>query len=296
VLREGEAVSAGVVVVTYESERSLPALLESLAEHEPTVPVTVIDNASPSGPPPVPTGVKRVPLDRNSGFGAGCNRGVTEVLAEAPEIEAFAFLNPDVRLTGPTITCITEHLRARPGIGIATGPVVDGRGVRRPSAWGPPSATRAFWFASGLRLPRLRALVGRVVRGSVFTSAASMARDDVAVDGFVVGGAMVVRRECFEELGGFDESYFLFGEDVDICYRARQAGWQIRLLPAEPFIHDEGTSSEGVTADSRWQWYVEGSKRFAAKHLGSREARRIERALRWGRLVRGWRERIGGQR
>lgn len=276
------AVDLGVVVVTYESAVVLPGLLADLATHEPDARVVVVDNASQSGAPDVPAGVELLARDSNGGYGAGCNAGA-QVLREATHL---AFLNPDIRLHGPSLTRLATGLAERNRAGIATGPVITPQGERVVSAWGPTSTARALWMAAGWQAPRLRRAVGRVASRGALTSSASLANDELLVDGHVLGGAMVVDVGCFRELGGFDERFFMFWEDADLCLRARQRGWTVHLLPAEPIEHAAGTSSAGVGDGQRWRWYVDGADRFARQHLSLPRAVGVRAALRIGRRFR----------
>ena len=275
-------IDLGVVVVTYESAAVLPGLLADLATHEPHAHVVVADNASPSGPPDVPAGVELLACARNGGYGAGCNAGAHH-LGEATHL---AFLNPDIRLHGPSLTQLATGLAERARAGIATGPVVSPEGERVASVWGPTSTARALWMAAGWQAPRLRRTVGRVAGRGVLASSASLARDEMLVEGHVLGGAMVVDVRCFRELGGFDERYFMFWEDADLCHRARQLGWTVQMLPADPIEHAAGTSSAGVRDAQRWQWYLEGADRFTRQHLSPARAGAVRGALRVGRRLR----------
>lgn len=273
----------GVVVVTYESAAVLSPLLEDLRTVEPDARVVVVDNASPSGPPPVPGPAELLRLPDNRGYGAACNAGARHLEG----VSHIAFLNPDVRLRGPSLSQLAAGLATRRKAGVATGPVVGPRGERVPSAWAPTSPARAIWFASGWRLPRTRAAVGRILRGrGVMASAASMTDQEMTVSGHVLGGAMVVDAGCFEQVGGFDERFFMFWEDADLCLRAQQAGWTVHLLPCEPIQHVEGTSSAGVTTGQRWRWYVEGADLFARKHLSAPRRLALHAALSAGRALR----------
>ena len=272
----------GVVIVAYESAGVLPGLLADLASHEPDVRVIVVDNASPSGPPHVEPPVELLVLDRNRGYGAGCNAGA-RLLTDSTHL---AFLNPDIRLSAPSLTQLAAGLTDRPRAAIATGPIVDPLGRRVPSAWGPTSIMRAGWMAAGWQAPRLRSAVGRYLGRGAFTSSASTANDELLVDGHVLGGAIVVDVRAFAELGGFDERYFMFWEDADLCHRARQRGWTVHLLPADPIQHAAGTSSANVSQGQRWRWYVEGADRFAQSHMSTARGDAVRAALRLGHLVR----------
>lgn len=272
------------VVVTHQSKEALGPLLDSLRAHEDAE-IVIVDAGSPDGPPRVPDDCTLVALPDNVGFGRACNVGAKE--GRGPGRPDFlVFLNPDVRLTGPSLTELASQMRGRPAVGIATGPSVDAAGRRQPAAWGPPSSLRAFWFASGWQLPRLRRWVGRWSQGGALTSGTSMASSDLVVDGHVLGGAMIVRHDCWDALGGFDEGFFLYWEDADLCQRARDAGWEVAVLPCTPIVHVAGTSSAGVTEQRRWAWYVDGAQRFATRHLGPGSTRRLLVSLRLGRALR----------
>jgi N-acetylglucosaminyl-diphospho-decaprenol L-rhamnosyltransferase len=271
----------GVVIVTHESADQLPGLLESLAEHEPAAKVVVVDDASPSGPPDAGDATLIVSPE-NRVFAASCNLGVAALRRSDPRY--VAFLNPDVRLAGPSLTEIADLLRHRRKVGIATGPIEDPDGKRLPSAWGPTSVRRALAYAAGFEPVRLRSAAGGNLMPRVAMSQVSRVEDDARVEGHVIGGTMVARLACLDDVGGFDEEFFLYWEDADLCHRARAAGWEIRVLPCTPFVHPR---SDGVTEqdDRRWQWFVAGAERFGHKHLVPGQARQLDAALALGRRL-----------
>lgn len=278
--------------MSYESQSVLPPLLISLAEHEPDVPVVVVDNASPGGPPDVSDHLDEVELRAqvvdlialadNRGYGAACNVGVRH-LSELG-VRYLAFLNPDIRLQGPSLTQLAEQLDALPEVGVASGPVVDEGGARVPSAFGPTSNLRALWFTSGWQSRRTRALISRVIRRGMHSSVTLA--DDLRIEGHVLGGAMIVRRSIFEEIGGFDEAFFLYWEDADVCERARRVGAEVRILGCTPFVHAPTSSTPGVAAEQRWGWYVSGARTFARKHLPPGQAEQLDAALSLGKRLR----------
>lgn len=276
----------GVVVVTFGSEDVLAGLLASLAEHEPDAWVVVVDDASPDGPPDV-GGRELIRMPDNVGYATCANRGVDAL--RRLEVEHVAFLNPDVRLTGPSLTAIADALDERDEVGIATGPVVDEHGHRLPSAWGPTSVRRAMTFAAGFEPSRLRSAAGESLRARLPVAAASRTHDDLRVEGHVMVGTMVVRLACFDDIGGFDEAFFLYWEDADLCHRARDAGWGIRILPCDPFENIRPPST--IDDDARWELFVRGAERFGSKHLVPGQARQLEAALQLGRRLGRLRQR-----
>lgn len=275
--------NVGVVVVTYESHDLLSPLLAALAEHEPDSPVVIVDDASPSGPPD-PQGHELVVAGRNSGYAAACNRGTLALRNQ--DVEIAAFLNPDVRLQGPSLTELAGGFAERPEVGIATGPLESPGGDRLPSAWGPTSVRRALAFAAGIEPQRMRAAAGAMVRTRVATSDASTYLDDMRVEGHVIGGTMLARLACLQDVGGFDEDFFLYWEDADLCHRARATGWEIRVMPCTPFVHADRDPVHDLSIDDdRWEWFVAGARRFGQKHLIPGQARQLEAALDVGRRL-----------
>jgi N-acetylglucosaminyl-diphospho-decaprenol L-rhamnosyltransferase len=277
----------GIVIVSYRSGAALPGLLTDLGRHEPESTVVVVDNASPEGPPAVQARVELVSAPANLGFGRASNLGASR---HADNVEVLAFLNPDVRLRGSSLSELADELEQRPDVDVATGPLIDEHGVRVASAWGPTSLLRGFWAATGWELRRLRRLASRFSSRGANLSATSMRTSELEVEGHVLGGAMIVRRQRFASVGGFDERFFLYWEDADLCARIRKEGGRIMVLPATPMVHIEGTSSAGTTSRQRWEWYLEGARLFADEHLTPWRARLLLAAMRFGRLLRraGW--------
>lgn len=276
----------GAVIVTHESGDVVGGLVESLRTHEPAVEVVIVDAVTPHGPPTV-SGVEVLVLDENRGYGAACNRGARVLAARG--CDAIVFLNPDVRLQGPSLSQLAQPLETLERTGVATGPMVNAAGEPMPSAWGPTSIRRALTFAAGYEAGRLRAAAGGALRRSL--PSLGPRSNGVRVEGHVLGAAMMVRTTCFEDLQGFDESFFLYWEDADLCHRARQAGWEVRVLPCTPFVNSGDTGPAPVTDEQRWEWFADGAVRFGHKHLVPGRAMQLEAALSLGRRLGRLRER-----
>ncbi|MFN2557606.1 MAG: glycosyltransferase [Nitriliruptorales bacterium] len=282
----------GTVIVSYESQAVLPRLLASLARYEPETPVVVVDNASPSGQPDISAYrreggvpgnlVDLVVLPENRGYGVACNIGVERLRRYGPRY--LAFLNPDIRLAGPSLTELTEALDARPRVGVASGVVVDEEGRRVHSVWGPNSQLRALWFSSAWPGRRARALIRRLMRRGLSSSRTLL--EDLRSEGHVLGGVMVVRAVCFDEVHGFDEDFFLYWGDADLCERIRVSGAEVRILDCTPFVHAPASGSKGIDDEQRWEWYSEGARTFARKHLSPGQAQQLEAALELGHRLR----------
>ena len=194
----------------------------------------------------------------NVGFTRGNNQG----LAVAQGRYVF-FLNPDTEVLGDALAVMVAYLDAHREVG-ALGPQLrygDGslQSSRRrfpsfatalfestPLAWHWPGNPWARRYRMEDRVPGIRDQ-GSGTRGQGEVTTDSLAHTGQAVD-WVVGAALLVRREILEKIGGFDEGYFMYSEELDLCRRIRQAGWQIVYLPTAQIIHHEGKSSEQVVA------------------------------------------------
>jgi len=223
------AVSLDVVVVAYRSGAHLRRCVERLCGHE-DINVFVVDNACPDGSPatvadlPLTTVVMR----RNAGFGAGCNAGLS--LGTAP---AVLFLNPDAQLEAAGARTLAAQLAADPSLG-AVGPrIVGDDGSLHRSARRFPRLRSAFGEALFLHhlLPHAQwttELVCRPVAGDVE---------------WLSGAALCARRDALTAIGGFDQRFFLYSEDTDLCARLRDVGYRVAYAPEVTATHVGGHSA-----------------------------------------------------
>jgi GT2 family glycosyltransferase len=248
------------VVVSYRSAQTLRGCVEPLAAL-PDVSVTVVDNASPdhSLATIADLDVDIVRAPRNGGFSFGCNLGVAH--GTSPYL---LFLNPDARVDGPAIHALVQALRADSGAALIAPRVLDDDGEL------------AF---SLRRFPRLRStfaqalFLHRISPRAAWTD--ELVRDAAAYDRagtveWVSGACMLVRRDAYEQVGGFDEGFFLYCEDADLCRRLWQAGYRVRFEP-RAVVHHVGGASSGV---GETQAIAAISRvRYAGKHFRPGAAR-----------------------
>ena len=130
-----------------------------------------------------------------------------------------------------------RQLEADPALGIVGPRIEEPDGSLYPSARAFPAMGDAVGHAFlGLVAPRNR-----------FTRRYRMLDVDPSVPrrvDWVSGACMLVRRRCFDQLGGFDEGYFMYGEDVDLCWRAWRAGWEVGYEPGATVVHVQGVSTD----------------------------------------------------
>ena len=233
----------GVVTVSYGSGDALEPFLASLREHHgDSVAVVVVDN-KPGGDDGVSRIAERhdalyVALPTNPGYGAGMNAGVRALTASLSPadaaFDAYFFCNPDVIFTAPSIAELAISLfeDARAG---SIGPrTLNEDGITYPSARNIPSVGTGVGHA----------LFGRVWPSNPWSRAYKNASDydERRVAGWLSGAAVMVKGTVNDEIGGWDEGYFLHFEDIDLGYRIGLAGYSNVFEPAVTVVHSGGHS------------------------------------------------------
>ena len=222
------------VVVNHEAGEALLACVASLRA-EGVDEVTVVDNASSDGSPQalvsVDAKVRLIQTGTNLGYGAAANRGISVSGSELVLVS-----NTDVAVHRGALTALVAVLGADPTIAVAGPRILDSDGTRYPSARRFPSLVDAAGHA----------LLGDLVPTNRFTRRYRMGdldTDKVADVDWVSGACFLARRRALEELGGFDETYFMYAEDADLCWRARRAGWGVAYVPEAVVTHLQGIST-----------------------------------------------------
>jgi N-acetylglucosaminyl-diphospho-decaprenol L-rhamnosyltransferase len=223
------------VIVNYNASGHLVECVRSL-HADGVTDIVVADNASSDDVEVALASVHPRPVvvhtGANLGFGAGANRGVL-----ATSTPLVAIMNPDVLVESGAIKALIEEFERDPSLAVL-GPRVENRdGTLYPSV-------RTF---PGLLDAAGHAVFSLVAPQNRFTRRYRMLDWDHAaardVD-WVSGTFLVMRRSVFDELGGFDEAYFMYVEDVDLCRRASQRGGRVAYEPRARIVHAIGASSE----------------------------------------------------
>jgi GT2 family glycosyltransferase len=259
------------VVVTHDALPWLEQCLESLAE----TPTVVVDNASTDGSPAFVR--ERFPGARlveqgNLGLGAGWNRGI-----EHTQGRWVLILNADAWLTEGSLARLVAFADSRPDAAVVGPRLLNRDGSLQRSVRGFPTLWRLateYFFLRKLA-PRSQALNAFYAGG--------FDHDEVRETEFVMGACMLVRRAAIEQVGGLDESFFLFSEETDWCYRFRQAGWKVLFFPGAECVHVGGASHGG----RMFRENLRGHLRFLAKHAPPGRAERARRLLRVACTLRG---------
>jgi GT2 family glycosyltransferase len=229
---QGSAV-VDVVIVTYRSAQTISGAVETLASRV-GIHVTVVDNASDDETRDVLAGlaVETIALDENGGFAHGCNVG-----AAAGSAPYVLFLNPDARLDPGGVESLVRELEDATTAAAIAPRIVDSSGSLDYSLRRFPRLSSTF--AQALFLHRLfpaASWVDEVIRDPAEYRHAHPVE-------WVSGACLLVRRSVLERIGGLDETFFHYGEDVDLCARIWQAGWEVKYVPTVVALHDGGASA-----------------------------------------------------
>lgn len=220
-----------VVVVSYNSADHLRACVEPLVGAD-DIRVVVVDNGSCDGSVRSISDLPAAVIEQeNRGFAAGCNVGW-----RAHEGEFVLFLNPDATIAPESVRRLAETAREQ-GVGAVAPRILEADGS---IAW------------SQRRFPRARSTFGealllhRVLRTAAWST--EVVHDPAAytrsgTPEWVSGACVLVRRSLLERLGGFDDSFFMYSEDADLCRRIWDAGFSVRYEPEAAAVHHGGASA-----------------------------------------------------
>jgi GT2 family glycosyltransferase len=239
-----------VLIVAYRAADKLERCIESVQKHLPGHDVHIWDNSGPTYPD-VRCLAARMPhlhwhLDsENIGFGAAVN-----ILAATVPGRDLLLLNPDAELIGPLT--LTRAAIGDSGTAVAA-PMTSESGMDDRT---PPLVSRAHlpWDVAHRRLTLLNAIGGPLglserLRGTWLSNL--YRSQPAAVEGYLTGACLAIRREAWDSVGPFDEEFFLYGEEADWQRRAIEAGWRIRLEDEIGFLHDAQGTVTGDPAGMR---------------------------------------------
>ena len=251
-----------VVVVSFRGKELLRRCLGSLREHlgEGQATVTVVDNASGDGTAEMVAAefpeFRLEAQSRNLGFAAGMNLGIAG--GSAPFVLA---LNPDAAIEAGTLVPLLELMAEEPRVGCC-GPTLireDGsfdHAARRSF----PTPLSALGHFSGL---------GRRLEGGRLADYRAPGIERGPVDA-VNGAFMLLRREALEQVGPFDEGYWMYMEDLDLCARLREGGWTTYYEPRSRALHTKAGTTGGRRSPRLNVAFHRGMGRFYRRHVAPR--------------------------
>jgi N-acetylglucosaminyl-diphospho-decaprenol L-rhamnosyltransferase len=271
-----------VVIVTYKSAQlainSLRSIQAERATHGLTIRAIIIDNASGDFDTIAHAAevnnwsswVTLIAAPRNGGFAYGNNLGIERAFSSGPPAYVY-LLNPDTEVRSGAIGSLVKFLEAHPDVGIAGSSIENPDGSEWPIAFRFP--TLLSEFSAGLNL----GLVMRALRR--WDVAQNMSHSPQAVD-WICGAAMMIRPAVFAAIGGLDENYFLYFEETDFCFRAKQAGFSTWYVPESRIMHIVGQSTKVTERTIRARrlpgYWFESRRRYFAASFGVSHAMVID--------------------
>lgn len=264
-----------VVTVTYSPGDHLRLFVETLPGAT-SMPVGLVmaDNGSTDGAPEAAAGehdfAELFPTGGNLGYGTAINRAVTEIASRPDEFdqEFVLVVNPDVAFEPGSVDALLDAARRWP----------------RGGAFGPRIAeVDGSVYPSARAVPRLRSGIGHAVLGPVWPgnpwTATYLDDKDMTTEraaGWLSGSCLLLRREAFDALDGFDERYFMYLEDIDLGDRLGKAGWQNVYVPSSVIRHDQGHAASSVP-----EFTLRAHHRSAYLFQADRHPQAWQAPLRW---------------
>lgn len=282
------------VIVNYQTTEFAKRCLASLEREKQIVPqleVAVVENASgDDSATSLRAELERLGMsdwarviesERNLGFAGGNNLALREALDGQQEYDAYLLVNPDVELYGGALHEMLQ-LQAREPRAALIGPATElQRGKLSPNSFRYPCLINAF--SGGIQLGFIHRLFSR------WDPREAPRATDHKAD-WISGGCMLIRSEVLKEIGVFDEEFFLYFEEVDLCLRARTAGHECWYAHEAKIFHDAGaaTGMRHETARSKRmpEWWFQSRRHYLKKHHGSLYLLSCDLAFLFGRSTK----------
>lgn len=266
---EGEGVkdtgTLTIIIVTWNTRELTRACLASLRDADPARDwdIIVVDNASMDGTPDMIRTefpwVRLMVNQENLGFGRANNIALREV-----ETEYAFLLNSDAELTRDAATKLLQFMEHHPDVGVTGGQLIFPDGRLQNAIVSFPSLVTELTNKSLLQVLFPRRYPGKRQR-----YAAPLEVDSV------IGAAMMLRMDAARSVGFFDEDYFFFLEETDLCFRLRRRGWKVFFLPEARIVHHQGSSVGRVKARARVE-YQRSLHLFFEKNYGPAKTKIIK--------------------
>ncbi|WP_420632177.1 glycosyltransferase family 2 protein [Candidatus Leptofilum sp.] len=247
-----------IVIVSWNTKDLLEACLNSVYAYPPDEPfeVWVVDNKSKDDTVAMVREkfpqVDLIASEENLGFAGGNNRAIPHCSGDY-----VLLLNPDTEVKPDALNALVAFMDAHPEAGASGSRLLNADGTLQPSCHPRPTLSREFW--------RMFYLDKLIPYGSY-----KMHKWDVTqpreVD-VLMGASLLIRKQVLDTVGLLDEEYFMYSEEVDLCYRLQKAGWKLFWVPQSQVVHFWGQSAKQVMTEMFLQLY-RAKLRFFRKHYG----------------------------
>ena len=267
-----------ISIVHHDGLKTLRDCLESLAAHPPRRPyeIVIVDNVSTDGAREMLAAefpdVRVLCNESRKGFGENQNTGL-----QASRGRTILLLNDDTLVHPGALDALCDFMEARPKTGVAGARLLNADGSLQLSCYRFPSPLRCVW--------ENLLLTAAFPNSPVFGDYRAWPHNAVREVDFVIGAALLVRREAVEQAGYFDLLFFMYSEETDWQKRIHQAGWTIDFCPDSVITHLGGQSSEGMK-DRQFCEFNRSQIKFIRKHYGAGGAAVQRIAMIFGSLLR----------
>jgi len=270
-----------VIIVNYNVKDYLLNCITSIqhSEIDSDIEIIVVDNNSFDGSiEMLESKFSHITVIKNSlnlGFAKGVNQGF-----EKSSGKYILILNPDTIIQEDTLTLLSTYMDSFPKVGMCGPKILNADGTLQ------LSCKRSFptpWVA----LPKILGLSKLFPRNRWMGryNLTYLDSDQIQRVEAISGSCMFIRREVFEDIGLFDDRFFMFGEDLDFCFRTLQSGREIHYVPLTQIVHYKGESVKVTPFDSR-RWFYEAMNLFVDKHFSKTESFFTRWGLRIGILLK----------
>jgi len=256
-LKKTESPELSIIIVNYNTAGFLERCLISLEKLKDEVPFEIIvaDNNSSDNSKEIMqvkfSHLKILSFSENLGFSKANNKALDLAVGEY-----IFFLNPDTEVKPGCLKSALKYMKDHPEVGLAGTKILNPDGTEQNSF--------EFRYPKEKYVSSLKGLPGKIA--------------------WVLGASMLVSKRVMADVSGFDERYFLYGEDIDLCLRIRKFGLQVGFIPNAEIIHWEGQSEKASLKSSVFKKKLEAELIFYDAHYSKEEIRKIKRV----HLLEAW--------
>jgi GT2 family glycosyltransferase len=239
----------GFVIVNYRSQDYLSQCLKSIKDNIPTenFSVVIVNNDNEKIDLSFPDlSVEIIENRKNLGFSKGANQGARAITAPY-----LCFLNPDAEIVSGDFLGILKFFQDNPRVGIVGPKIIESSGKIQP-------------WSAGNEIT-LSSIVSKNI--GLFQHPDFLQKESPSAVAWVSGACLLIKRELFEQLGGFDETFFMYFEDVDLCKRSREIGFSVLFCPSVTIRHQGGASFDNTAFQKNL--YFASQDAYLKKHFGA---------------------------
>ena len=250
-----------IIIVSHNHDQYIRGCLESLMDHlsNTSYEIILVDNVGSAPLKALIHGefpeIKLLVNSRKQGFAQNCNQGF-----RASRGRYVLFLNPDTRFLKGDFSDFIRRMEEIPDMGVACGRLLN-------ADLSPQATIRRFptFFAVLFRGFKLEKFFGLSSAQKVYLMEGENLSEQMEID-WCLGAFIMIHRELFEKVGMFDERYFLYYEDIDLCYRLREAGRRNYFFPEVQVIHYYQRDSSRKILNKNKLWHISSILKFFWKH------------------------------